>query len=269
MGIHFYIPKEKPLNDTVHFFWQVKRSNTQYNKENILPKGGVEIVFNFFPETIFKGCLYNTTFTIPKCFVQAYHTQQIELSLPKNQFLFGIVIYPTALKSILKVPAGNFAKQCIDLTLVDASFNTLWYQLVEKNTFEEKVALFSSWLIKRLSPLTQREETMNRILTSKNEMSLSVVSLSNCLCYSSRQLSRIFYELTGMNIEQTLLYLKYLKAVNLIHNSSLSLTQIAYTCGFSDQSHFIKVFKLFTSLCPNDYKSKKSTIVGHYFDFVR
>lgn len=79
----------------------------------------------------------------------------------------------------------------------------------------------------------------------------------------------MFYELTGMNTEQTLLYLKYLKAINLIHYSGLSLTQIAYACEFSDQSHFIKVFKSFTELTPNEYKNRKSEIACHYFEAVR
>lgn len=269
MGTHFHIPGESPLNDAVQLFWQVNRENTNFRREVILPKGIVEIVFNFFPETTFNGKLYNKYFTIPKCFIQGYHNSAIELDLPDNQFLFGVVIHTAATKHILQVPAGEFARQCIDLTLVDASFCSLWYQLAEKQTFRDRVTLFSDWLIKRMTCLTAYEQVLNKLFTIKTDKHLSVSNVSKWLCYSSRHLSRMFYDLTGMNTEQTLLYLKYLKATNLIHHSDLSLTQIAYNCEFSDQSHFIKVFKSFTSLTPNEYRNKKSDIEGHYFDNVR
>jgi AraC-like DNA-binding protein len=268
MGTHFYIPKEKPLNDEVQYFWQVNRINS-FSQESIVPKGVVEIVFNFFPETKFIGKLYTKDFTMPKCFIQGYHSNTIELALPEKQFLFGVVLHTAATKHILNVPSGEFARQCIDLTEVDASLNTLWHQLAEKKTFSEKVAHLSGWLLKRLPCLTLREQALNDMFTLKREMSLSVSNLSEWLCYSPRHLCRMFYELTGMNTEQTLLYLKYLKAVNLIHYSCLSLTEIAYACGFSDQSHFIKVFKSFTALTPSDYNNKKSDIAGHYFEAVR
>lgn len=269
MGINFYIPGEKPLTDAVQYFWQVHRNNFNCNQENIVPKGVVEIVFNFLPETTFIGKLYNKSFTMPKCFIQGYHYNNIELTLPQSQFLFGVVLHTAATKHILQVPAGELARQCIDLTEVDPLFNSLWHQLAEKKTFSDKVTHLSDWLLKRMCCLTPREQALNKMFTLKSDIALSVPNLSEWLCYSPRHLSRMFYELTGMNTEQTLLYLKYLKAINLIHYSGLSLTQIAYTCGFSDQSHFIKVFKSFTTLTPTEYKTRKSDIAGHYFEHVR
>lgn len=44
------------------------------------------------------------------------------------------------------------------------------------------------------------------------------------------------------------------KATNLLRNSQLSLTEIAYQCGFFDQSHFIRVFKQTTGFLPKEYK---------------
>ncbi|MCC6383598.1 MAG: AraC family transcriptional regulator [Bacteroidia bacterium] len=269
MGTFFHIPVDQPLNDMVQLFWQVNRENDHFRREVILPKGIIEIVFNFLPEITFSGKLYNKTFTMPKCFIQGYHDSTIELDLPGSQFLFGVVIHTAATKHILQVSAGEFARQCIDITLVDTSFSSLWDQLAAKQSFQDRVALFSDWLKKRSDCLSTREQNLNKLFSLRTDKHLSVPNLSQWLCYSSRHLARIFYELTGMNTEQTLLYLKYLKAIHLIHHADLSLTQVAYHCGFSDQSHFIKTFKSFTTLTPNEYRNKKSDIAGHYFEDVR
>ena len=133
--------------------------------------------------------------------------------------------------------------------------------------FSERVRTVSDWLKKRLSYLTPRERAFNGLLHTGTVK--SVKELSDWLCYSPRQLSRKFYELTGMNTEQTLLYKKYLSAIQLIHTSGSTLTDIGLSCNFADQSHFIKTFKSFTGLTPKEYKINKSHIPGHIFTNVR
>jgi AraC family transcriptional regulator len=48
--------------------------------------------------------------------------------------------------------------------------------------------------------------------------------------------------------------LKTNKSIDLIRNPNLSLSEIAYLCGFSDQSHFIRNFKEQTNFLPKDFR---------------
>lgn len=227
------------------------------------------MIFNFSAGVRLKAQLYGAEFLIPNCFAQGYHTSPIYLGLPPSHFLFGVVLNTAGANRILGLPPGELVQQCIDLTLIDSSFDSLWYQLAETGSFQEKRMVFSGWILDRLSVLSNRDHAFNALFTLSTNRRLSVPSISNWLCYSPRQLSRKFYQLTGMNSEQTLLYLKYLKAIRLIHTSDLSLSQIAYSSGFSDQSHCIKTFKIFTQLSPKEYRKIKSEFNGHYFENVR
>ncbi|WP_422082109.1 helix-turn-helix transcriptional regulator [Ulvibacterium sp.] len=49
--------------------------------------------------------------------------------------------------------------------------------------------------------------------------------------------------------------LKISKSLGLIKNSKLSLTEIAFICGFSDQSHFIRTFKNVTGYLPKKFEN--------------
>ena len=265
IGVCLYNPTEEPLRDVVQSFWQVSRQN-QFKKEVIIPMGIVEIIFNFSTETKFHATLYDSRFILPRCFVQGYHTSPINLTLPANQSLYGIVLHTAAAKQILGVPPGEFARQCIDLTMIDPSFDSLWHLLAEKKSFQERTILLSHWILKRMSGLSDRDQSFNELFTLNTYKKLTVPGISDWLCYSQRHLSRKFYQLSGMNTEQTLLYLKYLKAKKLIHHSGLTLSQIAYASEFSDQSHFIKTFRSFTDLSPKEYRKRKSAIPGHYFE---
>lgn len=44
------------------------------------------------------------------------------------------------------------------------------------------------------------------------------------------------------------------RSIILIKNTNLSLTEIAFQCGFADQSHFIRNFKKLTGFLPKDLK---------------
>ena len=268
MDVNIYIPEGKPLSDAVQVIWQVARENS-YRQEVIVPKGVVEIIFNFDPETEFHASLYGSGFVIPKCFIQGYHTGPITLDLPENQSLFGAVLHTAATKHIFKVPAGELSRKCIDLTLVEPSMNSLWHQLAESKTFQHRTELLTDWLMHRIPHLDARERAMNDLFTLKAERPLTVPELADWLCYSPRHLSRKFHELSGMNTGQTIQYLKYLKAKALIYRTSLSLSEIAHICEFSDQSHFIKTFKSFAGMPPKQYRNRKSDIEGHYFENVR
>ena len=48
--------------------------------------------------------------------------------------------------------------------------------------------------------------------------------------------------------------LKVEKAMTLMKSTKSSLTGIAYTCGFADQSHFSLVFKQQTGFLPKEYQ---------------
>lgn len=156
----------------------------------------------------------------------------------------------------------------MDLTLMDSSIYALWHCLGEQNSFDDRVKTFTAWLTQRLPQFTDREKAFNNFLKIHNDTHLSVSEIASRFCYSSKQLSRKLYELTGMNTEQTLLYKKFLQAVHLIHCSELSLTNIAYSCHFSDQSHFIRIFKSLSRLTPKEYRQRKSHIEGHIFENV-
>ncbi len=96
-------------------------------------------------------------------------------------------------------------------------------------------------------------------------MSLSLQQVSDKLdinpAYLSREFSKYFENLSfGEYIRK----LRIEKAINLIDTTAYSLTEIAYLTGFSDQSHFNRIFKKQTGQNPSAYKkttlkSKKDT----------
>lgn len=71
--------------------------------------------------------------------------------------------------------------------------------------------------------------------------------------YLSREFSKYFDDLTfGEYIRK----LRIEKAIQLIYSNNYNLTEVAYLTGFSDQSHFTRIFKLHTGKNPSEFKKK-------------
>jgi len=78
--------------------------------------------------------------------------------------------------------------------------------------------------------------------------------------YLSREFSRYFEDL---NFGEYIRKVRIEKAISLIENSPHSLTEIAYLTGFSDQSHFTRIFKQQTGKNPSSFRKNLSKSKPH------
>jgi AraC family transcriptional regulator len=67
-------------------------------------------------------------------------------------------------------------------------------------------------------------------------------------------LSRYFSKYFKVTLGDYIRTIKVQKALSLLPNKHMSLTEIANECGFADQSHFIRSFKLSHQLTPLHYR---------------
>lgn len=61
----------------------------------------------------------------------------------------------------------------------------------------------------------------------------------------------------GMTPVDFVRHIRLLRAQKLINDTDQSLTQIAYSVGFSDPKYFSKVFKREMGVTPSEYREKK------------
>ena len=81
----------------------------------------------------------------------------------------------------------------------------------------------------------------------------NIIQLSG---YSHSHLCKIFKQKTGQSLKNYHTQLKVDYAISLLLNSQLSILDISSALGYSSLSHFIKIFKAYTSLTPMQYRKK-------------
>lgn len=262
METYFHIPVTSHLVQYVTGIWEVHGKAD--SSERILPKGVVEIVFNFADRIDGLLPFSEQPFSAARCFIQGLHTQVVTANYQGLHHLFGFRLRPDMVHSLLGVLPYEFNNANIDLSLIDASYNELWHRLAEAGSFNERVEILAGSLPRIAKEHCQRSATLCELFLSETPEGFHTVEeLARQVCYSSRQLGRVTRQLFGLSPGELIIYKKYLRAATMVHYENASLTDIAYRAGFYDQAHFCRVFKGFSGLSPGQYREEKGDLPFH------
>jgi AraC-like DNA-binding protein len=147
------------------------------------------------------------------------------------------------------------------MLIYDALYSWAKYLKDQKHTqqpFEETLLTALTKFInenEKYKKIPAWAKELKEILQDHVDTNLSLKEISKNLdihpAYLSREFSKYFDNLSfGDYIRKQ----RIEKAIELLNNSSYSLTEIAYLTGFSDQSHFTRIFKLHTGKSPSVYR---------------
>jgi AraC-like DNA-binding protein len=150
------------------------------------------------------------------------------------------------------------------MLIYDALYSWAKYLQKEKHTqqpFEHLILnVFNKYLkstpgSKKKIPVWAQE--LKEIIQDQIDTNLSLKDISRNLeispSYLSRKFSKYFENLSfGEYIRKQ----RIEKAIELMHNPSYSLTEISYLTGFSDQSHFTRIFKKHAGQSPSAFRKE-------------
>ena len=100
-------------------------------------------------------------------------------------------------------------------------------------------------------------QELKQIIQDQVDTNLSLTEISKSLDINPSYLSREFSKhFNNLSFGEYIRKLRIEKAIELIGQNKFSLTEIAYLTGFSDQSHFTRIFKLHTGKNPSAFKKE-------------
>ena len=85
---------------------------------------------------------------------------------------------------------------------------------------------------------------------------LTLEGLANAASFNPTYFHKLFKSSTGRTLHEYVEDQRIRKAIHLLISTNMTLTQIAYECGFSSQSYFSYAFKRRMGRSPRDYAKK-------------
>lgn len=174
-----------------------------------------------------------------------------------NTTVVACFFHPFALSTVFNVPVSKLLKTQIDFANWNAhKTNAIKIQLFYAAFTSQKVDVINDLLIQQLEENKNHCEIIrhatDRILCSPDAEILSCIQKE--LNINERTFQRMFKKYVGITPNQYRQICRFqLSFTQLKSQRFNALTDIAYDNGFADQSHFIRTFREFTQITPNNY----------------
>ncbi len=173
----------------------------------------------------------------------------------------------------------EFAKNCFadfsfDINQLQGSFSIadpdikfLLYKAFQETGFSDDVAFASlqmllfeifGQMLKFNQGASERKprwvKKIKEILTECYAAKISLLALSKELDLHPVHLSRDFRKHFDCTLSEYVRKIRVEKSLALLADEDLSLTEIAFACGFADQSHFLRCFKQINGVRPSNFR---------------
>lgn len=267
-----YLPELIHSTDFVEIIYVFKGSCIQhfYYKDQVesvtLRQGDICVIQPYFQNT---KAVYDDSIII-NIMVRKKAFQNSISNLVTDKLLLGCfyyLLYQTDIKNYLIFSSGK------DL-YIQSSILDMMVESCESRSYNQKVLFLILGLIfahlqrdymdtlNFSTHYTSRYNYIPRFMMyiRENHATFKLKDMSEHFHLNASYISRIFKETTHTTITETLMQIRLEKAQMLLETTNLSVSDICISIGYSDVTHFIRVFKRTTGLTPLQYRKTHSII---------
>jgi AraC-like DNA-binding protein len=255
------------LAEFVQCYWVVK-SNSQIlptPDHGVIPGGYVDIAFNV-GEQVYTSDSGRIFFDKAKGFVagpldrfQRFHAKGHLKILGVRFHLGSCPFFPSLTLKELRNRAVPLDKVLKNQGL-GAEIQALELCLADMSDTRQQISFVERFLMKALGAHREPDAVLIQAigLIKESKGRISIDSLSSALRISGRQLERKFDQHVGLSPKAFCRVTRFRQAKFLLENNRTRTgSNLAYACGYYDQTHLIHEFRSFTGQTPARYERVK------------
>lgn len=252
----FQIIKPTPaLAPYIRHYWILQDDAVSPVSERTLPIGCIQLIFHKGKQLL----LQNELKLQPQSFICGQSIGFSDVLSTGKIEMITVVFQPFTAKVFLRIPGYLLHGLNVDMNDVeDPELSDLSKMVADTPDNGVCIHLIEQFFIRRIYSFNDYNlERMSAVFNKIDDASLINVSqLSEIACLSNKQFGRVFTDYVGATPKEFLRIVRMQRALSMLQQeATLPFTQVAYACGFFDQSHMIKEFKLFSGYTPAEYLS--------------
>ncbi len=248
------------LSPFVRYYW-VLESREQFNVLTF-PTGCPQMIFHrrsplFIPELSSR----QNRFTISGQVNFPAHLASVG-----DTEMIVAVFYPHTIGMFVGArPSEFYNSEVSGFDIGNKSLNELSARIFDCDSADQCIGMIERWLLSRLNHcdgVLNLKRIGKAVASLMRDPSLQVNELAGIANLGYKQFGRVFNSHVGMMPKEYARIVRFQKSMWLLQNQSTDYAGIAYLCGYSDQSHFIRDFRQFSGTTPGQ-------IVNPYSDLFR
>lgn len=190
------------------------------------------------------------------------------VTMPGEFSIFGVEFVPFCAHLFFKneFPQAHLTPEDLE----DAEFALLSKEIISSTDNLQRTALLDDFFCRRLGEtpsddinIGRMDEVFQEILPTDGSKAVpphgqeefTPSDLASMACVSQKQFTRVFNKYVGMNPKAYLRLLRFHKALMMLQqreSEELSMTEVAWRCGYTDLAHMINDFRSLSGYSPSE-----------------
>ncbi len=250
-----------------YFIWDSEGSMDASMVVESPPSGFCSVVFNYGDAYFLQNKKYDKL-NVPMQFLAGQSIYSYKLFLQGSIGIAGIVLKPTALATLFRLPTFEYVEERMELCKIFSKEIVDKYSLLIKRAEHEKarVQLMEEFILHHVNILKPEtdfiDEAANFIVEHHGMVQVSDLMKESCM--SRRTFERRFFQKVGLSPKYYARIRRISYLCNLIAGKKkVNWAKIFYECNFYDQAHFIKDFEEFTGRTPQQYLNENTELANY------
>jgi AraC-like DNA-binding protein len=242
-----------PLSDFVALLWYCRDYNVVHQRERILPSGCIEIVIDLHGD-------------LPPL-ISGVHSESMIISTSELHDMIGVHFRPGGARPFLRMPAGEFADQDVNLDdICPAGARGLRQRLLEQPGAGAKFQVLEAYLLDRAAGRFDRNPAVSYALAEFDNVPhvRTIAAVTARTGLSSKRFIDVFRDEVGVTPKLFCRIRRFQEVLGRVHRRRrVCWADLAVSCGYFDQAHFVRDFQAFSGVNPTEYLGKSGEWRNH------
>lgn len=248
--------------------------NPDHSIQRVVPTGNTFLIFELDGYT--RHTYNNETLQPDADYIHAWfsgqHKDYMSISAHENSSMLVVQFNAAGAYPFIHQPMDEFTEKVIQADeIFGADIITLRDLVTQGNAPHEKFAIVERWLNNIYDASKKAPDELHTLITQLQQQ--PVTQFNNIIDnfpHTQKHLIDLFKKHVGITPKYYQRILRFNEIMQRIqHKEKISWTEIAYTCGYSDQSHFIKEFKHFSGFNPQEFIDLSHNDQSNFFAMDR
>jgi AraC-like DNA-binding protein len=263
MSVYRHTPGT-PLNYYVDFFWYYVDFLPDHDREYVLPDGTFELIINLqeTPRKLFHTVDATSWDDFRRGWISGAQWKFLIIDALPLSSMIGVHFKPGGAAAVLGLPASELAGRVIELDAVWGDAVWDWRdQLLEALTPAAKFATLERLLTQKLRE--SRKPSTNAIAWALSKFVAepdlpTITSVSSEVGFSHKHFIELFRRETGLTPKLFCRVRRFQQVlIDIETRAEINWAEIACSCGYFDQSHFVHDFFEFSGVNPSAYLKRR------------
>ncbi len=263
-------PPGPPLSAFIEALWYTRDYQVPHRCERVLPNGSIQVIINLAQDSVIDhrrqpdGCVVSL---MPPSLIVGVQSEYVVIDTADMSEMIGIQFRPGGFVPFFALPADEFSNAHVSLEAVwGADAGRLRERLQDAPGPEAKFRILENNLLEHARHRLVRHPAVDFAVGQfqVSQQAGIVEDVTRQLGLSRRRFSQIFREQVGATPKLYCRIRRFQHAVRQMRRGrNIRWVDLALSCGYWDQSHFVNDFRAFSGINPTTYVANQSRWANH------